>query len=210
MVGYIVEKEVTLDVALRVRDLLVKRGVEVILTRDRDRDLSHDKAKDLNLRAAMANAGTVNAFVSIHVNAASPAAQGIETWVFGQLLETHNRTLAVRENGGGDLGERVTRETANVAGNLLGDLLAQSNLTYSRKLAQSVQKNLIRATGAVNRGIGTAPFRVIRDARTPAILIEVGFGTHPVEGRKLADATYRAKMAAAIADSIGDFLHADE
>lgn len=210
MVGYVQEKETTLAVALRVRERLRGKGVEVIMTRDRDMHLSPDKSTDLGMRAKMANAGTVNAFVSIHVNAAaSSSAQGIETWVFGRPLESRNRTLAVRENGGGNLGEQLTKEASNVAQGLLGDLLAQSNVTYSRKLANLVQGNLIRATGAVNRGVDSNIFYVIRNARTPAILIEVGFGSHPVEGRKLATDAYRDRLATAIADAIGEFLHVD-
>ena len=207
MVGYVVEKEVTLSVALKVRKLLEAHGVDVIMTRERDTHLSPDKLTDLGLRAQKANAGTVNAFVSIHVNAASPSAQGIETFVFGRPLEAHDRALAVRENGGGDLGEQLTREAGNLAENLLGDLLSQSNVTYSRKLANLVQKKMITATGAVDRGVRTNTFYVIRKPRTPALLIELGFGSHPTEGRKLATEEYRDRLATAIADGIAEFLH---
>ncbi|MVN88570.1 N-acetylmuramoyl-L-alanine amidase [Deinococcus sp. HMF7620] len=82
-VGTIVEKEVTLAVALRVRDLLSAAGVEVVLTRDSDRELHPVKSTDLQLRAAQGTPGT-QLFVSIHVNAmdASTALRGygIETW----------------------------------------------------------------------------------------------------------------------------------
>ena len=209
MVGYVMEKQVTLAVALKVRQRLQARGMDVVMTRAQDAHLSRDKSTDLNLRAKMASSGTVNAFVSIHVNAASPQAQGIETWVFGQLLEGRNRSLAVRENGGGAVGERITRESSNIAQNLLGDLLAQSNLAYSRKLASLVQAKLISSTGAVNRGVAAAPFAVIRNARTPAILIELGFGTHPVEGPKLGTDAYQERLAEAIANAIAEFLHVD-
>ena len=210
MNGYVMEKEVTLAVGLKVRDLLRARGIDVIMTRDRDTQLSTDKNADLMARARLARADTVNAYVSIHVNAAaSPGAQGIETWVFGQPIESGTLALAVRENGGGNLGQRLTKESSNVAQNLLGDLLAQGNLTYSRKLANMVQGTLVKATGAVNRGVGAAPFVVIKMPTTPAILIEVGFGSNPVEGRKLATDAYRGKLAGAIADAIAAFLHVD-
>ncbi|ABF44557.1 N-acetylmuramoyl-L-alanine amidase [Deinococcus geothermalis] len=82
-VGAVVEKEVTLDVALRVRDLLRPAGVDVVLTRDSDRELSPVKATDLNMRAAMGTPGT-QLFVSIHVNAMPPQnalrGYGVETW----------------------------------------------------------------------------------------------------------------------------------
>ncbi|GGL19929.1 N-acetylmuramoyl-L-alanine amidase family protein [Deinococcus radiotolerans] len=82
-VGAVIEKEVTLAVALRVRDLLVPAGVDVILTRDTDRELNPVKNTDLQMRAAMGTPGTA-LFVSIHVNSMAPAnalrGYGVETW----------------------------------------------------------------------------------------------------------------------------------
>ncbi|EYB68635.1 cell wall hydrolase/autolysin [Deinococcus phoenicis] len=82
-VGSIVEKQVTLDVALRVRELLRVAGVDAVLTRDSDRELNPNKNTDLEMRAAMGTPGT-QMFLSIHVNA-MPAANalrgyGVETW----------------------------------------------------------------------------------------------------------------------------------
>lgn len=83
-VGTIVEKQVTLAVALRVRDLLQAAGVDVLMTRDRDTQLSTDKVRDLNMRAALGTTTNSQMYVSIHVNA-MPAQNalrgyGIETW----------------------------------------------------------------------------------------------------------------------------------
>ena len=82
-VGSVTEKEVTLAVALRVRDLLAPAGVDVVLTRDSDRELSRDKNTDLKMRAGMGTPGT-QLFVSIHVNALEARSAlkgyGVETW----------------------------------------------------------------------------------------------------------------------------------
>jgi len=82
-VASVIEKEVTLAVALRVRDLLRPAGVDVVLTRTTDQALDGVKSKDLQLRAQLAGPGT-QLFVSIHVNAleAQTALRGygIETW----------------------------------------------------------------------------------------------------------------------------------
>ncbi|GAA5513504.1 hypothetical protein Dcar01_02242 [Deinococcus carri] len=82
-VGAIVEKQVTLDVALRVRNLLRAAGVDAVLTRDSDRELNASKNADLEMRAGMGTPGT-QLFLSIHVNA-MPAQNalrgyGVETW----------------------------------------------------------------------------------------------------------------------------------
>ncbi|PNY81721.1 N-acetylmuramoyl-L-alanine amidase [Deinococcus koreensis] len=82
-VGSVVEKQVTLDVALRVRDLLRAAGVDVVLTRDTDRALHATKSTDLEMRAGTGTPGT-QLFVSIHVNAMEARTAlrgyGVETW----------------------------------------------------------------------------------------------------------------------------------
>ncbi len=205
--AWVREKEVTLDVALRTRAELVKHGVDVVMVRTTDRDLSPDKVTDLDARSRLATTGTVSAYVSIHVNAGGSAAQGIETYYFGQPLAGSNTSRAVRENGGGSVGEELTRRAAGSAQNLLGDILAQAKLSFSRQLAQKVQSRLVQYTGAVNRGVQTDAFYVIRNPTTPAILAEVGFGSSPTEGPRLATPAYREKLAQGLARAILDFLN---
>ena len=65
-------------------------------------------------------------------------------------------------------------------------------------LAYQVQRSLVRSLGVTDRGVRRARFEVLRAAEMPAILIEGGYMTHPVEGRKIFDAAWRKQMAAAI------------
>ena len=205
-VGFVVEKEVTLDLTLRLQKLLQEQGIEVILTRNSDTQLSRDKAADLGMRADMANSKR-NLFVSIHVNSAPNIAQGIETYYFGNTIDPGLLAQVIRENGGGELGRRLTREAQSVGERLVSDLIAQSNLKFSRQLAHYVHEALLQATGAVDRGVRQAPFYVIRNARIPAILVEVGFANHPVEGRRLQTSEYRQALAEAMARGILRFLN---
>lgn len=207
---WVTEKEVTLDIALKVQKILQKRGVGVKMVRTTDKHLSPDKATDLGLRSKMAAASTVAAYVSIHVNASSSSssAQGIETYYFGEASSEHGRRLAILENGGGRVGAKLTQQAVSKANAAIGDILAQTKLSFSRQLANKVQRKVIAATGAVNRGVQANSFYVIRHAAAPAILIEVGFGSHPREGALLAKAAYRDRIAQAIAAAILEFLHA--
>lgn len=204
---WITEKDVTLDVALRLRDLLQEKGVQVQLVRSSDRHLSTDKATDLDARSNMAVTGEVAAYISIHVNAGNPSAEGIETYYFGKPIGGANRSLAVLENGGGSVGLTLTKKAANTAQNMLGDILAQAKLNFSRQLAQKVQYSLLSATGAANRGVHTDAFYVIRNPKTAAILTEIGFGSSPNEGPKLATPEYRQKIAQGIAQAVFSFLN---
>ena len=66
------EKQITLDVALRLRDLLESEGWEVVLTRDTDRDVSWLGSPDsveLQSRCDAANNIGADFFISLHCNA---------------------------------------------------------------------------------------------------------------------------------------------
>lgn len=204
---WVKEADVTLDVGLRVRDILQANGVNVTMTRETNKHLSADKATDLEKRSRMATTGQVAAYISIHVNAGNSAAEGIETYYFGQPIGGSNRSLAVQENGGGSVGLTLTRKASNTAQSMLGDILAQAKVSFSRQLAQKVQYSLLSSTGAVNRGVHTDAFYVIRNPNTAAILTEIGFGSSNREGPLLATPAYRAKIASGIAQAILSFLN---
>ncbi|WP_052351831.1 N-acetylmuramoyl-L-alanine amidase family protein [Deinococcus pimensis] len=82
-IGVVTEKDVTLRVALKVRDDLEAAGIHVKLTRDGDSTFSDDLVTDLRLRPGLADANT-RAFVSIHCNSLPAASAGrgfgVETW----------------------------------------------------------------------------------------------------------------------------------
>jgi len=202
----VVEKDVTLDIAKRVSGYLKQHGVHVIMARTTDTQLSRNKAQDLEARSRLARADTVNAFISIHANAGPASASGIETFYFGHPLSTAKQSLAVMENGGGSLGQQLTIRASNTASSLMGDLLAQAKLAFSAQLARHVQSTLVRSTQAHDRGVQSDAFYVIQNPTVPAILTEVGFGSSPSEGPKLAQAGYRDRIAGALSDGILAFL----
>jgi N-acetylmuramoyl-L-alanine amidase len=143
----------------------------------------------------------------LHANAAdNRRAEGIETWVFGQPLNPALIELAILENGGGEVGTTRTAEAASIASDITGDILRETQLNYSLALANVVQDRLVRATGAVDRGVRKNLFYVIRNSRIPAILVELGFVSHPDEGRRLVRAEYQETLAEALADAVMEFL----
>ncbi|MBS3965704.1 MAG: N-acetylmuramoyl-L-alanine amidase [Truepera sp.] len=197
--GFVNEKVVVLALSLKVQALLEAAGFEVIMSRAGDYFIS------LPDRSALATPER-SLFVSIHVNSAeNTAAHGIETWVFGQPLNEAALQQAIRENGGGELGRALTSEALSHVNAISKDLLAQEQLHFSRLLAQSVQSSLIAATGAADRGVRQSAFYVLRNARIPAVLLELGFVRHPVEGPKLGTESYQTKLAEAIVEGIINF-----
>jgi len=199
--SYAVESKIVLKVALYLRDILEAQGVEVILTRDNDRFLK------LQERSEFAKPD-INLFISIHANSISnSAANGIETWVFGEPLDGRLIALAITENGGGEQGQALTQEALNYAKSIPAKIYKEEQLRYSLALANSVQQEVTKISGAKNRGVRENAFYVIRKARTPAILVEIGFLSNPTEGSNLTTDSYQEKIAEGLANGILKFMN---
>ena len=98
----LLEKDITLDIARRLRRLLEQSAFEVLMTRQRDETVS------LAQRAVQANAGGADLFISIHVNSfKTPEVRGPETYYLGPTDDPHTLQLAALENrpSGYSLGE---------------------------------------------------------------------------------------------------------
>ena len=208
--GIVVEEEVVLDVSLRLKDLLERYGIEVIMTREDDSSLKSSKRADLAARAAQATVER-NLFVSIHANAAkNQDAHGVETWVFGKPLNDTLLQNAINENGGGKVGVELTQEMQASFSAALLDIVSEEQLRFSKILAESIQSQMVAKTGARDRGIKENYFYVIRNAQSPAVLVEIGFVNHPEEGELLATDEYRDKLAEGLFDGIMGFFSVGE
>ena len=171
------EKQFTLDVVLRARDLLTRMGYRVKLTRDSDRFIP------LEERAKFANRFPDGIFISVHFNAGGSEASGIETF-----------TLAPRGvPSTWQDGPRVS-DFQLCAGN--------ARDAENMALATASHAAMLSKLGLYDRGIKRARFLVIRNVRIPGVLLEGGFVTNGHDGRKIASAQYRQQMALAIADAV--------
>ena len=194
----LMEKDVVLDIAKRLRDLVQQEPQwRVALTRDTDVFIP------LEERTAMANSGGADLFVSIHANAAERAdAHGIETYFLDFASDEQSLRVAARENA-------TTLSKVSDLQLILRDLLMTSKRNESSLLAGSVQQALVQAPGGKNGrdlGVKHAPFLVLMGAEMPAILVETGFISNPGEERKMADPKYRAQAARAIFEGIKEYL----
>ncbi len=80
-------------------------------------------------------------------------------------------------------------------------------VSASKMLASSVQSRLIYATHANNRGVRSADFYVIKNAECPAILVEIGFITHPIEAQMLKNANYLERVSYGVASGVTAYLN---
>jgi len=176
--GWLVEKHLTLDVALRLEKVLQEIGFPTLLTRRDDRYLR------LSERTTMANQVTNSLFVSLHFNhARGTESTGLETFFASEKLEEEppwawtgffNPPLPTRRDNG-------------------------------EILAACIQTALVKRTQGENRGIRGRPFYVTRHTRAPAVLVECGFINNPMESRMIANAGYRDLLARSIAEGLASF-----
>lgn len=189
----IFEKHITLAMAGSLRSKLQAMGFEVRLTRSRDKYLT------LQERGRMANEMDVDLFVSLHANASESHSQsGYETFILTPSAIDID-TRALRQESG-RVRKGVTPDTAA----LLDDIERSTTQLPAAKLAASIQENMRGLRGkAGDRGVRQDSMHVLLGATMPAVLVEVGFIDHPVEGEELMDAKLRDEIVHAIAKAIG-------
>jgi N-acetylmuramoyl-L-alanine amidase len=195
------EKDLTLDLARRLKALLERQGATVVLTRDEDRVLPLDD------RTAIANHNRAILFISIHLNASKrKTAVGAETYFLAtSATDAEARTLAGLENKAYEPADAAPKAEGGPPGDLeliLWDMAQNSFLAESSKLAEAVQNELNAATGVRDRGVRQAPFRVLMGATMPAILVEAGFISNPEEEARFKDDAYKDKVVEAIARAV--------
>jgi N-acetylmuramoyl-L-alanine amidase len=206
----VVEKDVTLGIARRVRDALRTRGVTVVMTRTADTLVA------LADRGRIANQEHGELFVSIHVNAANPAwrdaaaARGFETYFLADAKSEDARQVAAREN------ESIRFETASSSvkedplGFILSDMAQNEHLRESSRFATLVQKRLIKVHPGPSRGVKQAGFKVLVTASMPAVLVEVGYGTNAADAAYITSDAGQRAIAGAIADAAQEYLGRSE
>lgn len=177
------EKKITLALAKKVQSLLKASAVEARLTRTDDRRLS------LEERCALADRAGADLFISIHVNAAEDTAPaGIETHVVPPA------------------GCPITSRAAATAADRIaypGNRHDAANMV----LGYTLQKSLLKHTGAEDRGVRRSRFFVVKNVDCPAALIECGFISNRAEGKKLLTAEYQDRLARAIAEGIIGYVN---
>ena len=73
-------------------------------------------------------------------------------------------------------------------------------------MAEKIQNELIKKTGAYDRGVKRANFHVVRETQMPSVLIEAGFIDNAAERAKLVLSSYQQKLAVAISSGIEKFF----
>jgi N-acetylmuramoyl-L-alanine amidase len=202
----LLEKELVLDVALRLGALISERlGAEVIYTR------SNDTFVPLEGRTALANEKKADLFLSVHANSSPiPRIAGIETFFLNISGPQDSMDVASRENA-------TSQKSIFELTDLIQKIARYDKAEESKEFARRIQVELYtfsarNVPGSKNRGVKSAPFVVLIGANMPSILAEIGFLSNPKEEALLKKPDYRQKLAEALyrgvsayADSLSHF-----
>jgi len=207
------EKDVALDVVMRLNRMLGEyySDLNVVLTRDKDVFVP------LEDRAKISNAANSDLFISVHVNAAtSSSAHGFSVHCLGQShrgndLFGGNLELVKRENSVILLEEdhEARYEGFNPddpESYIFFSLIQNAHLGHSLQFADDVARSMAeRSPIRRNRGISQDPFWVLWRTASPSVLIEIGFMSNPSDLEKLRDEAGREQIAACIFKAFKDF-----
>ncbi len=197
------EKKLTLQVALRLGKELKSRGFRVYYTRIRDKFIQ------LRSRTKMANHKKADLFISVHANAAPNKKKykqmhGIETFFLSPTRSERSKNAAAQENKS-DMAEMdyFSKQT-------FLNFLNREKIIASNKLALDIQQGMLNSVRKKYKiqdgGVREAPFWVLVGAQMPAVLVEIGYITHPVEGKRIASSSYQTYLANGIANGIGSYF----
>lgn len=166
------EKEINLQMAKRVGELLKPSGIQVFLTREEDIDYVPEgtrgrktkKQADLNYRIDLAKQANADALISLHLNA----------------------TVTSQNSG--------------------AETFFQTQSEEGRRLAESIQQELIKVPGMNRRIAKPGDFYIIKNTPMPAVIVELGYISNPKERIKLQQAWYQDQLARSVAKGIARYF----
>lgn len=182
----LIEKNLALDLARRLKRQFEAAGIAVLMTRDGDDFLPLEK------RAQIANDNRAAAFVSLHLNTTTEGesdARGLETYF--STRKSLAAAKLIRERAGVTESKAVQDERG-------------------RLLAEAIQRAACKQTGAADRGAKERSYTVIHTAACPAVLVECGFITNDAEAAKLKQPAYRDRLVSGVAEAVSAFLRVQE
>ena len=202
-IGYnkIYEKDIVLQVALKLKKILQNQGYKVYLTR------SKDKFIDLKERPHFANTKKADLFISLHCNIAyhhKRNIQGLEVYYLSPADSKRALEIAKQENQE-SLGNLNFKEQMAILTFLNTDKIMLSK-TFAFDVKNSIASEIRKFYSLKRAEVRAAPFYVLTGTQMPAILIEMGYLTNPKEAKKLASKKYQKLIAKGIAKGINKFF----
>lgn len=198
------EKDVTLAVAKRLRDLVSREpGMRAVMIRDGDYFVQ------LRRRVEMAREHRADLFISIHADAfADRRARGASVYTLSHRGATseHARLVADKENASDVIGGVSLDDKDDLLTSVLLDLSLTGTMEASTDVAGRVLSGLGRVARLHRTRVEQAGFRVLKSPNVPSILVETAFISNPEEERKLREPNHQYALARSVMDGVRSYF----
>lgn len=191
------------DIALKVSQLLYGMLTEafpdrrILMTRDEDVFVTLEE-RPAKANAAFPDDPDIMLFVSVHANSVAFRTKptGFEVWV---LPKEHERTVLAA-----DVAPSVDSATQPILNAMLDAQISRESVVLANEILDGLDTRV--GDRSPNRGLQEEKWAVVRHARMPAVLVEVGFVSNPTEARRLLQPAYLNDLARGIYDGIRGFI----
>ena len=201
------EKNINFNVSNRLGKMINEAYPEVKVIYTRTTDVKIPLAR----RADIANKENANLFISIHSNASKNRnANGCQTFTLGAGSDAEAKAAAMYENEV-ILSEDNFEETyqgfdpRSSESYIIFELMRSHDMEMSVKLAEMVQKGMLKTTSLNDRGVSSAGFLVLHRTVMPSILVELGFITNSKDESLIASKEGQEKLAKGIFDGFANY-----
>ena len=199
------EKDIVLAVGLKLKAALDATGrYDVRMTRSTDRFVALDQ------RVMLSQSASADLFVSLHADAVNdpslaPSVHGATVYTLSDKASSEEaQALADKENAA-DQGAVAADPAGSQVNGILADLLQRETLSFSNQFRGLLLQRLRASQTLAHEPARSAGFRVLRQVRTPTVLIELGFLTHPEDSMRLQKPEWHSSIAATIAAAIDSY-----
>lgn len=200
-VDKVCEKKIVLNIGKHLRDELKKRGYRTYMTRDKDVFIG------LRQRTNLANNKNADLFISIHANAIPENRakfEGIESYFLSTARSERAKKVAALENKDDTEGMNYFSKQSFL------NTLNTQRIVASNRLAIDIQYGMLQSLRSkykiIDGGVREGPFWVLVGAVMPSVLLEVGYITHPNEGKRLNQIAFQKTIAKGIADGVDGYF----
>ncbi|MEM7776989.1 MAG: N-acetylmuramoyl-L-alanine amidase [Pseudomonadota bacterium] len=206
----VLEKEITLAVAHRLRRALIDSGkVKVVMTRVNDVYVTLDN------RVARAAEVRADLFISLHADSvpgeSAAFARGASVYIMSEKASDRRAQLVAEKENASDTLAGVTTDVAKTSfvHTILIDLLRRESADRAIRFRDELIKGLRGSIRLHTTPRRSAAFRVLRQVSTPAVLVELGFMSHPRDRRDLVNARWQSKVADVLSAAVLSFFRGE-
>ncbi|MBI3039182.1 N-acetylmuramoyl-L-alanine amidase [bacterium] len=180
------EKLITLTIAQKLKQALLTAGLNAVLLRTKDIEISQSE------RNSMANRAGGDLLVSLHVGASQDESlEGCSCLLFDGKGTSFDL----------EIGSKLSPQL------IFNEWYRTYRFDLAKFMATKIRDRMINHLSISNRGVKFLPLFPLRFLVIPAVMVEVGVLTHPTEGKKLSSPGFKDAIARSITNGIVDFFN---